>query len=198
MPTLINAGDYDSQLRQEIIESEKTQANFLKWKLISIAAIGSVYLSFKVANKYDLKILLGIIPLICAYVDCISYHLMLRIIVIGTYLQKKYTKINKAESLPCIDYESFVQAVAKRPSRFSASPFGLELTAIHASSLAISLFVLLYGLIIALMGANAFIAYAFFCSGTIGLLVIVTLFMTFGRRVEKITETPIESVVDLK
>jgi hypothetical protein len=33
---------HDEKLRDEIIESQKSQADFLKWKLIALAGIGSV------------------------------------------------------------------------------------------------------------------------------------------------------------
>ena len=35
------------KLRTEIIESQKSQDDFLKWKLISVAAIGALALSLK-------------------------------------------------------------------------------------------------------------------------------------------------------
>ncbi len=37
-------GERDKMLRSEIIESQKTQADFLKWKLISVAAVASISL----------------------------------------------------------------------------------------------------------------------------------------------------------
>src|SRR3954469_4616426 len=79
-------------LRHEIVESQKTQAEFLKWKLIAIGAVSSISLGFtpsspQMANSQGLQLLLCSIPLICAYTDFISLHIMIRIVTIGTYLK---------------------------------------------------------------------------------------------------------------
>jgi hypothetical protein len=46
-------GNETEWLRQEIVESEKTQADFLKWKFILIAAVGSVSLGFNSGTNYS-------------------------------------------------------------------------------------------------------------------------------------------------
>ena len=43
-------GGHDKALRDEIIESQKIQADFLKWKLISVAAVASASLRFGLAH----------------------------------------------------------------------------------------------------------------------------------------------------
>ena len=109
-------------LRQEIIESEKTQADFLKWKFILIAAVGSVSLGFTSENHYGegAQILLCVVPLLCAYVDLITLHIMGRIITVGKYLMCMGDK-----------YENFVFAVR---SRSGTSPYAFEAIALHGSS----------------------------------------------------------------
>jgi hypothetical protein len=178
-------------LRQEIIEAEKTQADYLKWKLISVASIASIFLSFKVVNSYDLSILLCVIPLICTYVDLISVHLMLRIVVIGTYLRKTKRELGQPDYIDVKDYETFVSDILGEVRSSPLSPFGLELTAIHGSTLILSIIILIHGYNLA--SSNASLAYLYFVSGFIGIIFTILIFATFGKRVRKIAETPIET-----
>jgi hypothetical protein len=53
-------------LRQEIVDSKKSQVDFLKWKFS----------------------LLCLVPLICAYVDLIGLHVMVRVRTIGGFLKE--------------------------------------------------------------------------------------------------------------
>jgi len=177
-------------LRQEIITSEQTQADYLKWKLLSVASIASVFLSFKVVNSYDLSILLCLIPLICTYIDLISVHLMLRIVVIGAYLKKTKQHLDKPEYAGVKDYETFVSDILGEMRSNRLSPFGLELTAIHGSTLVLSLFILGYGY--KLTSSDAGVAYIFFFSGIVGIIFTLLIFATYGNRVRKIMETSIE------
>ncbi len=73
---------HDQWLRQEIIESQKTQADFLKWKLISVVAVASVSMAFT-----SVRLLICLVPMICVVVDLISIQIMIRIHTIGTYLK---------------------------------------------------------------------------------------------------------------
>jgi hypothetical protein len=180
----------EAALRQEIIEAEKTQADYLKWKLISVASITSLFLSFKVANSYDLSILLCIIPLICTYVDLVSVHLMLRIVVIGTYLRKAKQHLGQPEYVEIKDYETFVSDILGEIRSNPFSPFGLELTAIHGSTLVLSSIILVYGFV--LTSSNARLAYLYFVSGIIGIMFSILIFATYGKRVRKIMGTSIE------
>jgi hypothetical protein len=177
-------------LRQEIIEAEKTQADYLKWKLISVAGIASIFLSFKVVNSYDLSILLCLIPLICTYVDLISVHLMLRIIVIGTYLRKTKQALGSPDYISVKDYETFISEILGEVRSSPLSPFGLELTAIHGSTLVLSVIILIYGFI--LTSSNASLAYLYLVSGLIGIIFTILIFATFGKRVGRIAGTSIE------
>jgi hypothetical protein len=176
-------------LRLEIIEAEKTQADYLKWKLISVAGISSVFLSFKVVNSYDLSILLCLIPLICTYVDLISVHLMLRIVVIGTYLRKTKQGLGPPDYINVKDYETFVSQILGEVRSSPLSPFGLELTAIHGSTLVLSVIILAYGFKLA--SSDASLAYLYLVSGFIGIIFTILIFATFGKRVRIIAQTSI-------
>jgi hypothetical protein len=122
-------------LRQEIVESEKSQADFLKWKFIIVAAVGSLSLGFSSSTNTGspsvrAQSLLCLIPLICAYVDLISLHIMVRVRTIGAFLKETGS-----------DYEKFVSEVRQRTG---ANPYGFETLALHGSSFLLN--VLLLGL----------------------------------------------------
>ena len=68
-----------ANLRSEIVEAQKLGADFLKWKLIGIAAVGSLALGLSEKKADEYPLLLCLIPLICAYTDIISLDLVTRI-----------------------------------------------------------------------------------------------------------------------
>jgi len=110
-------------LRTEIIESQKIGADFLKWKLISVATVASISVGLAPAgggSAEGAKLLMCLVPLICAYVDLISLHIMTRILTIGIYLK------NSGDS-----YEQFVFGVRERTT---TNPYVFEAVAILASS----------------------------------------------------------------
>ena len=105
-------------LRTEIIESQNSQADYLKWKLISVGAIGTITL----AGSGDTNRLLAcLVPLLCAYVKLVSIHLMIRIITIGAYLRERGDK-----------YEAYTFTLREKSGQ---SPYIFEVTALHGSSL---------------------------------------------------------------
>lgn len=118
-------------LRSEIVESQKSQADYLKWKLISVGAIGTISL----ASPGDKNRLLACLaPLLCAYVDLISLHLMIRIITIGAYLRERGDK-----------YEVYTFALREKKS--GRNPYIFEAAALHGSSLAFDVIVLVIGFV---------------------------------------------------
>ena len=138
------ASDQDSRgkLREEIIESEKMQSDILKWKLIAVAAIASVSLGFGIegipadpakSNSYGSRWLLCLIPLMCAYVDLISVHYMLRIITIGAYL--------KSTGDP---YETLMFSLRDQSGK---NPFVFESRALQGSSIIFNFILVVVGFI---------------------------------------------------
>jgi hypothetical protein len=160
-------------LRTEIIESQKAQVDYLKWKLISVGAIGTVIL----AGKGDANGLLAcLVPLVCAYVDLISIHLMIRIVTIGAYLRERGDR-----------YEDYTFTLRERSGK---SPYIFEAIALHASSLVFDLlllgtgFVSLYNhkFISSLPVSITFI----FC-GFLGVVWTVSLFALYSSRQREVT-----------
>lgn len=122
-----------ASLRSEIIESQKSGADFLKWKLIATATVASILAGVgqKEAAPEELHLLIFLIPLICAYVDLVSLDLAVRILTIGAYLRTHGDV-----------YEQWVERVRTTEGK---NPFAFAPIAVHGSSLAISLTILLVG-----------------------------------------------------
>jgi hypothetical protein len=84
--------EFENLIYQNIIDTQKTQADFMKWKLITSAAIGSAAMGLY-SHQDDglferLKYLICLIPLVCAYVDAMFVHLWFRIKIIGRYFRE--------------------------------------------------------------------------------------------------------------
>jgi len=75
------------KLADEILQAQKQRGEFLKWKLVLVAALGSA--GFGLGDKSDKShlILLGLVPFVCLYVDLLCYSINLRILVIGSYFK---------------------------------------------------------------------------------------------------------------
>ena len=93
-----------NKLPDEIIGSHEARADFLKWKLILVAALGAA--GFGLDEKLHLAhahLFLALIPFVCIYVDLLCTNLKLRVIVIGTFyadlrqdIYERYTQRNRS------------------------------------------------------------------------------------------------------
>jgi len=169
--------EHDKMLRAEIIESEKTQADFLKWKLIAVAAVASISLGFAGTTNPTVpgaRLLLCLVPLICAYVDLMSLHIMIRIITIGLYLK-----------ISGNSYEEFVFAVRERGA---ANPFVLEGFALHGSSIVFNIIVIVLGFTLpqpaGIEPSKALAAYVL--SGGLGVVTTVFLWFWYNNRTREV------------
>ena len=179
-----NSEEQDKALRQEIIESQKTQADYLKWKLISVATVASISLGFGPTNTTSVKgakLLLCLIPLICAYIDLISIHIMIRIITIGVYL--------KVSGSP---YEKFVFKIRDKAS---VNPFVFEASALHGSSLVFNVILILLGFSLPLSDWPQQYLTAYIVAGSLGIVATLfswLLYTVRARDVIRISETGID------
>ena len=158
-------------LRDEIIESQKARADLFKWKIILVAAIGAAVLGVgdplggsahptpdDMASKREY--LLCLVPLVCVYTDILCAHMNLRIRVIGQFLRIHPLGAVTDDSAAQVAYENFVHKAREmaKPSWRAVvhdawnsvfSPtinaFVFEDVALHASSMLLSLFVILWG-----------------------------------------------------
>jgi hypothetical protein len=170
-----------SELRQEIIEAQKVRAEFLRWKLILVAALGAVGLGFShpesvhVPNAY---LVLLLVPLVCFYVDLLCKHMSLRIIVIGTFLRSRSSSADDAA------YERFVSD-ARTMERGRTNAFAFEEWALDGSTAVLSLLVILVGLVPSSLGISisTIDKYLFIGSGVSGLLLTLVVRFLYKRRV---------------
>lgn len=122
-------------LREEIRATQVTQASAVKWKLISISALGGLALGLvePPADGPPVKAeLLCLIPILCLYWDLMYLHLVLRCITVGAFIKRSY----EASGSRQLSYEEFV--FAARLSRGS-NPFNLEITALLGVSVTLDL-----------------------------------------------------------
>lgn len=175
------------KLRDEIIASEQAQTEFLKWKLVLVAGAGSAALGLNSGSRSPLALyILCLIPFVSTYVDLVYSHLMLRILVIGTYLRKAEEKPQKSH---LVSYEAFVER-ARRPL---FHPFALEALALHASTVLLSSLVLLLGLSVNARVGRAIVrattdlsAVPFVISGTLGLILTVLVHLVTRAQVKAV------------
>jgi hypothetical protein len=160
-----------AELRREIVEAQRSGSDLLKWKLIAAATVASIGVGFwnRPSGSVDTKVIICLVPLICAYVDTVSLDLAVRTMVIASFLRNH-----------CDDeYEHHVQFVRQlRHNPFMAAPI-----AIHASSLVSSLIVASLGV----YGNSAHWATvetaAFLTAGIIGAAVAILQYLVYSSRV---------------
>ncbi len=79
-------------LKQELLQSQKTRNDLMKWKLLLVSAIGSIALGFsgqpKVAHP---ELGLCVIPFVCCYVDLLCRNLSIRTKLLSAFLAAELT-----------------------------------------------------------------------------------------------------------
>ena len=174
----MNEADMHSEsqaLRTEIIESHKTQAEFIKWKLIAVGAITSISLGLTGSpaastDRNGLRLLLCGIPLVCAYVDFVSLHIMMRIVAIGAFLRQSGSA-----------YERFIF----RTRESGANPFVFETAALHGASFVFN--GVLIGLSFADLGAE-WISRAYLLAGILGFLFTAFAWVLYTMKFRRVIE----------
>lgn len=156
-------------LRQEIIESQKTQADFFRWKLISIAFLFSISFAIPVLDGYaGAKLLICLVPLVSLYVDLISLPILIRMVAIGNYM-----KIHGSH------YDKFIFTARKR---------SFERLASHGSTIIFDIIVMTLGVILPKGPDHWPPAYlnAYFSSGALGIAVTLLLWKIHGNREKEV------------
>lgn len=132
---------------QNIIETQKTQADFMKWKILISAIIGAASLGIygspqnKIGNSHNIQNYLAcLIPLVCAYVDAMFFHLWFRIMIIG-----KYFRTNSNSCFNC--YENAIEEL-RQQNEITEDWFFIERYAVVGSSLILNLLVLVFGFVV--------------------------------------------------
>lgn len=185
-------------LRQEILQSQQTRSDLLKWKLGLVGAIGAVGLGLagsQVSTHADL--VLCAVPLVCVYVDFLCRHLSLRILVIGMFFRTATvsgaTDTERGEWATLRVYERYAENArdmhARKTSRLQVrvggSAFALEDWAVTGSTLVVSAALLIYGTLVRAGSSpdHVPVGWAFIASGVLGLgATIVAQALYRGKR----------------
>ena len=77
-----------SQLNTEIIETQKSRYDLLKWKMIVFAALSATGLGLSKGTTSYADLVLCCIPFVCVYIDMLWYHLSVRNAAIGYFRRK--------------------------------------------------------------------------------------------------------------
>src|SRR5436309_3044553 len=119
----MNGKSSSDKLREEIVSSQTTRTDYLKLKLVSVAAIASAALGLgqKSAPSPGYRYLLCLVPFACVFCDLLCAHIALKIHVIGVFLHREGDS-----------YETFVSEARK------LNPFILENVATWVSSIILS------------------------------------------------------------
>ncbi len=153
-------------LRNEIIESQKSRIDLLKYKLIGVATLGSIGLGLSNNSNpnVDPVYVICVIPFVCLYVDSLCWHNNLRILIISAFFKT---------CDPPDPYESFILQLhqpAKMEGHSSRYFFEMEDLALKWSTYILSFLIVVFGLLklaglIILSGATGLIAaYLLSCS----------------------------------
>jgi hypothetical protein len=91
-------GEIDAQLREEIVECQRTKSEFIRWKLILVAAVGAAALGVGSSDVVPVPVLFALIPVICIYVDAVCIHNDARIMMIAQFLRESSTVSAEAKA----------------------------------------------------------------------------------------------------
>lgn len=158
----------EMQLRSEIVASQKIQADYLKWKLITVAALSAVALGINPSIKQAVY-LLCVVPLCCFYTDLLSLHTMIRIVTIGNFLKKEGCK-----------YEEYIDEIRQQ----KATPLKFENYALICSSVFFNLIPVIYGLVQIISFKSTLTGISFIISGIVGILLTMVLVLRINRSIK--------------
>lgn len=158
----------DAKLRDEIIECQRARSEFIRWKLILVAALGAVGLGLD-DIKHAEPIVLALIPPVCIYVDSVCVHNDSRIMMIAQFMRESSLVSPSARA-----YETHCHE--------NREMFLNEGLALFYASLFLSAIVLAVGVQGAMDHAGDVVKAALtVASGTLGLCATVILSINFGR-----------------
>jgi hypothetical protein len=165
-------------LREEVMQSQQARIDLLKYKLVAIAALGSIGLGFNAFQVSNFRIepdyVLCIIPFVCIYVDLLCWHNNLRILVIGRFLDYHNDS-----------YENYLSIMGQSTPRKGAGYFfELEDFALHWSSIMVSLLLFLYGCYFSRTQQPTVQGYAFIVVGLAGITVSIVIQKSYTKHLD--------------
>jgi hypothetical protein len=174
---LKNRSDTMNTLRSELIESQKTRSDLMKWKLLIVAGIGGAALGFSGEGPGNAHFALAVLPLACAYVDLLCRNLSLRTKAIGLFIEH-----GAHDSAPLRAYEKFYRDIHDSVwGRMS-----LESWALRWSTVLISIAIVPVGI---LAGSSRWHPLSwpsglFYASSVLGLVVALWIERTYRKHIE--------------
>jgi hypothetical protein len=128
-------------LRAELIESQKSRMDLMKWKLIIIAIIGGAGLGLSGGApntaSANAPLSLAVLPIACMYVDLLCRHLSLRNKAIGRFIEtaahdrpilqqyESYYKTISLEAWSGISFESIALRICTITVSLAIIPIGI-------------------------------------------------------------------------
>jgi len=177
-------------LREEIIESQKTRSDLLKWKLVIVAGIGGAALGFSDKGPGNAHFALAVLPLACAYVDLLCRSLSLRNKAIGLFIEH-----GEHESDGERAYEAFYRDIHD----VAWNKASLEAWALRWSTVLISIAIVPVGV---LAGGSAWQPWVwpsglFYASSLLGLVVGLCIERTYRRKMDRAINRADENAASL-
>ena len=184
-----------SQLSTEIIETQKSRYDLLKWKMIAFAALSATGLGLSKETQNYADLVLCCIPFVCAYIDMLWYHLSVRNAAIG-YFRRKMSdhrrKNQDPESIPCDDHYTIYQEWYEKYIENAKGTYKLEKLCVYLSSIAFSTILIALSVLDFVteeIGFNH--RYLVFISGLIGIAFAVATRKIHIAIIENVKSTPV-------
>ena len=134
------------ELRQELMDAQRTRFQLIQWKLLIVSALGATGLGLTGAtNLPNAALVLCCIPFACVYADALIYHQGIISHVIGEFLRTHGNSSNDECMKTLAAYENFsLQARNMKIGKFSKlNVYGLEKITLHVASAAFSVAVII-------------------------------------------------------
>lgn len=189
--------------RDEIIETQKVRSELLQRKLVLSAVLGGIGLGLRgagldedqVVTSFGLNshvyLILCLIPLVCAYIDLLCYHLNLRMFVIAKFLKDPRRAINRRKGINKNDqsssgkdnnndndnnFESEDYRLYEKICAEERDAFSLESFALKASSIVLSLLLIVLPFFIELDNQNPLLDdISLSASGIVGIILAMSI-----------------------
>jgi hypothetical protein len=138
------------KLRDEVIETQRIQATFARWKLALIAVLGGAAIGIPPSQlKNESWALLGLLPFVCVYADSLVYNSGIRVLAIAQYLRSgKALEIGAPPEGTRTGSDAQDWEIVRNYERFLKDrrrDFNLEVPAFRGTTLGVSLIVLVLG-----------------------------------------------------
>lgn len=166
-------------LRSESLAAQSMRFDLAKFKLVTTAVLGSLVIGAgATASTRQIPYVIGLIPIVCIYIDLIANAKQIQVLVIGKFLQKSNLGIFS-------EYESFCSELRNSKRVF------LDSYAFHFSTVLICVSIAAYGLgkLIFLSNFDPFEVTVEISSGALGLAISILLQRIYRGKAARLNES---------